>query len=146
MSAGAMANTTAHLPGASWTIFLLWCLIVGVAAYWYAVLTGQGVVATPSYLDFSKAFPPADSLMAASAVVCAVQLQRRRATAVLWGHVTAGALGFVGVVDVTYNLQHDIYAEWTPALAWEAWVNLFSLAFPVWLVRFCWTNRHALGA
>lgn len=132
--------------GSAPTIFLLWCLVAGIAFYWYAVLTGQGVEATESYLDFSRAFPPADTLLAASAAACAEHLRRRRPAAVLWALVTAGALGFIGVVDVTYNLQHGIYTRWSAALAWEMYVNAFSLVFPVWLAHFAWTARRALGA
>ena len=139
------AATRGLPPGSAATIFLLWCLVAGIAFYWYAVLPGQGVEATTSYLDFSRAFPPADTLLAASAALCAEHLRRRRATAVLWALVTAGALGFVGVVDVTYNLQHDIYARWSAALAWEVYVNAFSLVFPLWLARFAWTGRRELG-
>jgi len=142
-------TATANRPaprGTAVAIFLLWCLVAGVAFYWYAVLTGQGVEATPSYMDFSRAFPPADALMAGSAAACAEHLRRRLAGAVLWALVTAGALGFVGVVDVTYNLQHGIYGRWSAALAWEIYVNLFSLAFPAWLAHFSWTHRRALGA
>lgn len=142
-------SSTAHDSrprGSAPTIFLLWCLVAGIAFYWYAVLTGQGVEATPSYLDFSRAFPPADTLLAASAAACAEHLRRRRPAAVLWALVTAGALGFIGVVDVTYNLQHGIYTRWSAALAWEMYVNAFSLVFPVWLAHFAWTARRALGA
>ncbi len=140
------ATGSTRVRGSAVTIFLLWCLVAGIAFYWYAVLTGQGVEATASYLDFSQAFPPADTLLAASAALCAEQLRRRRPTAVLWALVTAGALGFIGVVDITYNLQHDIYAGWSAALAWEMYVNAFSLVFPVWLAHFAWTGRRELGA
>lgn len=142
-----MAPATARpLRFAGATIFLLWCLVAGIAFYWYAVLTGQGVEATASYLDFSRAFPPADTLLAASAALSAEHLRRRHPVAVLWALLTAGALGFIGVVDVTYNLQHDIYARWSAALAWEIYVNAFSLVFAVWLAHFAWTSRRVLGA
>jgi hypothetical protein len=146
MIATAMTGAPPLVRGAGWAIVLLWALTAGVASYWIAVLGGQGVATDASYLDFARAFPPADTLMALCAVLCAEHLRRRRSTAVLWGLVTAGALGFVGVVDVTYNLQHGIYATWTPALAWEIYVNAFSLVFPCWLAWFCWTRREALGA
>ena len=63
------AATRGRPPGSSATIFLLWCLVAGITFYWYAVLTGQGVEATASYMDFSRAFPPADTLLVVQAVV-----------------------------------------------------------------------------
>jgi hypothetical protein len=135
-----MSAATNGVPrGSAATVFLRWRLVAGITFYWHAVLTGQGVEATTSYLDFARAFPRVDALLAASAVPCAGHLRRRRPAAVLWALITAGALGVVGVVGVTYNLQHGIYDRWSAALAWEVYVNAFSLVFPVWLACSSWS-------
>lgn len=134
-------------PGTGVTLLLLWCLVGGVAAYWLAVIQGSPVSLSAAYMSCAVVFPPADTALAATAALSAELLRRRRAAFVLTGLLTAGALAFLGIADVTINLRFGVYGQAHPgALAWEVWVNAFSLWFPVWLAAFCWRHRRALGA
>lgn len=133
--------------GTGATIVLLWCLAGGVAAYWLNVFLGGAVATSTGYLSCAMVFPPADAALAAGAALSAELLRRGAAAFVLTGLLTAGALAFLGIADVTINLRFGVYAAASGAsLASELWVNAFSLWFPVWLARFCWTKRRALGA
>jgi hypothetical protein len=131
--------------GATLTIGLLWFLVAGIVTYWTNVLMGGALGSSDAYLEFSAAFPPADFTMGPCAATAAETLRRRKPVCILWCLVTAGALAFIGIVDVTYNLQHGMYRS-DMATAWEGFVNMYSLTFPVWLARFTWTRRRALGA
>ncbi|MEZ5293544.1 MAG: hypothetical protein R2745_20845 [Vicinamibacterales bacterium] len=134
-------------PGTLLTLTLLWCLAGGVAAYWLAAWRGLGVSTASPYLAVASVFPPADTAMAATAALSAELLRRGRPAAVLSGLLTAGALAFLGITDIAINLRFDVYREARGArLAWELWVNAFSLWFPVWLAVFCWRHRRGLGA
>lgn len=134
-------------PGAGPTIALLWCLVGGIASYWLAVAGGRGVSLDAAYLSCAAVFPPADAALGCTAAITAELLRRRRPTAVLTGLLTAGALGFLGIADVTINLTFGVYrAASGKSLAWELWVNAFSLGFAAWLAAFCWRERRTLGA
>ncbi|MFN7977842.1 MAG: hypothetical protein U0P30_06870 [Vicinamibacterales bacterium] len=134
-------------PGAGLTIALLWCLVAGIASYWIAVLAGDGVSVDAAYLSCAAVFPPADTALGITAAVAAELMRRGRPAAVLAGLLTAGALGFLGIADVTINLRFGVYRAGAGAsLAWEIWVNAFSLVFAAWLAVFCWRHRRELGA
>lgn len=131
-------------PGAALTVGLLWCFVCGIVVYWTNIFLGGAIDGSAAYREFSMAFPPADCAMGVCAAAAAETLRRRLPTSVLWSLVTAGALGFIGLVDVTYNLQHQVYGR-DLATAWEVFVNVFSLLFPIWLGHFAWSRRRALG-
>ena len=126
---------------------LLWCLVAGIASYWLAVAAGHGVSSDAAYMSCAVVFPPADTALGLAAAAAAELLRRGRPAAVLAALLTAGALGFLGIADVTINLRFGIYDRGAgSSLAWELFVNAFSLVFAVWLAGFCWRHRRALGA
>lgn len=142
-----MSASQRRPPGAGLTIALLWCLVGGIASYWLAVAGGQGVSLDAAYLSCAAVFPSADAVLGCTAAITAELLRRRRAAAVLMGLLTAGALGFLGIADVTINLMFGVYRAGSGAsLAWELWVNAFSLGFAAWLAAFCWRHRRTLDA
>lgn len=111
------------------------------------VFSGRGASTDAAYLSCAMVFPPADAVLACAAVAAARLLATGRPVAVLAGLLTAGALAFLGIVDVTINLRFGVYGATAGAsLAWELWVNAFSLGFAAWLAAFCWRHRRALGA
>lgn len=130
-------------PGTAVTVGLLWFFVSGIVTYWTNIFLGGAIDGSAAYREFSMAFPPADFAMGVCAVTAAETLRRCRPTSVLWSLVTAGALGFIGLVDVTYNLQHQVYGR-NLSTAWEVFVNVFSLLFPLWLAHFAWSRRRAL--
>lgn len=124
----------------------LWISALGIAAYWISFFTGGEVHASsdPCYLAFEQNFPLPDGFVALCAVLTAVQLQRRRATAVLWGLLCAGGFFFLGLIDIAYNLWNDMYFHINGAMAAEILINIFCIGFATVLTMYLWRHRNAL--
>ena len=81
------------------------------AAYWvdFFVRGSVNVVDEEWYIRFERAFPVADGFMALSSVVAAVGLLAGRPYGVAFALVAAGALLFLGLMDVTFNVDNGLY-------------------------------------
>jgi hypothetical protein len=97
---------------------------------------------TTVYLGFESAFPLADLLIAVTASLAAFYLVGRDAKAVLFGLIASGALGFLGFIDISFNLLHGLYA---PALLLkdgglllEAMINVTCVSGAVWSIWRLW--------
>jgi len=127
-----------------------------VCAYWIAFfhsdltlpkfvhdMTNPALVRlTTVYLGFESAFPLADLLIAVTASLAAFYLVGRDAKAVLFGLIASGALGFLGFIDISFNLLHGLYA---PALLlkdggllMEAMINITCVSGAVWSIWRLW--------
>lgn len=112
--------------------------------YWVLYFTTGAVQAETSevYKAFEDAFPPADMWMSACAVAAGVGLLRRRSWALLFGLLAASALIFLGLMDVTYNINQDMYHRMTPEMVFEALINGWTLGLGALLIPFLWKRRH----
>ena len=97
---------------------------------------------TTIYLGFESAFPLADLLVAVTSALAAFYLVGRDAKAVLFGLIASGALGFLGFIDISFNLLHGLYA---PALLlkdgglrMEALINLSCVIGATWSIWRLW--------
>jgi hypothetical protein len=127
-----------------------------VCAYWIAFfrsdltlpkfvhdMTNPALVRlTTVYLGFESAFPLADLLIAVTASLAAFYLVGRDAKAVLFGLIASGALGFLGFIDISFNLLHGLYA---PALLlkdggllMEAMINVTCVSGAIWSIWRLW--------
>ncbi len=90
-------------------------LLVGTAvvtvAYWLDFFLRGTVQAVEEewYLRFERAFPAADGWMAACSLVAAVGLFTGAGYATVFGLLAAGALVFLGLMDLTFNLQNGLF-------------------------------------
>lgn len=127
-------------------IVLLWAGALGIVAYWVSYFSGGEVHAadTLCYHVFERNFPLPDGFVALCCVLCALNLRRKKAPALLWGLLAAGGFLFLGLIDVSYNLWNGMYRKLNAAMAAEIVINMFCLGFAVWLSRFLWLNRRAL--
>jgi hypothetical protein len=85
-----------------------------LVAYWAFWLADRNMVAsdhTPAYISFEQSFPLADGWLAAAALLAAIQLWRRRPSALMWLMVVGGAGMYLCAMDVLYDLQHRIYTK-----------------------------------
>ena len=117
----------------------------GTAAYWIAFFTSDVVQATsdPCYLVFERAFPAADAWAAIAAILAALGLLRRRATAVLFGIAAGSGFVFLGLMDVLYNLEHGMYALRTAEMAYETLINVVCLTLGPATMAYVWRCRRA---
>jgi hypothetical protein len=62
------------------------------------------------YIGFESAFPLADLFVAVTSALSAFYLIGRDAKAVLFGLIGSGALGFLALIDISFNYLHGLYA------------------------------------
>jgi hypothetical protein len=104
-------------------------MAAALLGYWALFFT-IGLAPDPlpdGYLAFERAFPVADALLSAALVGGAVLGRRRHRWAERIQVAAGGALLFLGLVDVTFNLQNGIYAGSLADGAFNAFVNLVTL-------------------
>lgn len=112
---------------------LLIVTAVGTVAYWvdFFVRGSVNVVDEDWYIKFERSFPAADGFMAACAAVAAIGLLSDAGYGTALALVTAGALIFLGLMDLAFNLDNRLYrllrTSW--AMRTELVVNLWSLGF-----------------
>jgi len=127
-----------------------------VCAYWIAFfhsditlpkfvhdMTNPALVRlTTVYLGFESAFPLADLLIAVTASLAAFYLVGRDAKAVLFGLIASGALGFLGFIDISFNLLHGLYAPRLllkdGGLLMEAMINVTCVSGAIWSIWRLW--------
>jgi hypothetical protein len=92
---GVLLVVTAVVTVAYWLDFFLRGTVQAVEEEWY--------------LRFERAFPAADGWMAACSLVAAVGLFSGAGYATVFGLLAAGALVFLGLMDLTFNLQNGLF-------------------------------------
>lgn len=132
----------------------VYLLIVAVvtAAYWivwFLIPGGQeSLAAMPGELchaTFENAFLLADGWMAFCAAVASWKLFKRQPQAVAWLFMAGSAGAYLLGMDVLYDLQNGVYLRLTDAavagaVTTEILVNLGTLLFVVWSLRWAWRN------
>ncbi len=110
---------------------LLLVTAVVTVAYWVDFFWhgSVNVVEEEWYIRFERAFPLADGFMSASAVVAAIGLLSGAAYGVGFGLVAAGALLFLGLMDVTFNVGNGLYGylRTSQPMRAELVINVWSL-------------------
>jgi hypothetical protein len=110
---------------------LLLVTAVGTAAYWVDFFWHGSVhvVEEEWYIRFERSFPVADGFMAASAAAAGVGLIGGAAWAEALGLVAAGGLVFLGLMDVTFNVDNGLYRRLADsgAMRAELVVNVWTL-------------------
>jgi hypothetical protein len=90
---------------------LLVVTAVGTTAYWldFFLRGAVHVVEEEWYLRFERSFPVADGWMAICAAIAAVGLLTDSSYGTVFGLVAAGALVFLGLMDLTFNVQNKLF-------------------------------------
>jgi hypothetical protein len=125
-----------------WLIFTSALLV----AYWILWLADRGIVAsdhTAEYIAFEQSFPLADAWLLAALLAAAVQLWRRRPSALAWVFVVGGAGVYLAALDVLYDLQHGVYAK-PQGGAVELAINLVTTVSSIGIMAFGWRFRYTL--
>jgi drug/metabolite transporter (DMT)-like permease len=126
-------------------------LIIGsvlLVGYWLAWFADRNIVAsddTPEYIAFEQAFPLADALLLAVALLAVFKLLRRRPSAIVWMLALGGAGIYLCALDVLYNLEHGTYAKGGPGVI-ELGINVYVLASGAGAIYFGWRFRRELLA
>lgn len=106
----------------------------------------RGLVAsrtTAAYFAFEDDFALADGWLLGTLIAAAVQLWRRRASALLWLVAAGGAGLYLLGMDVLYDLQHRIYASNTGGVI-ELLIDILVAGASVAVLRWSWCHRRLL--
>jgi hypothetical protein len=121
---------------------------VGVIYYWadFFLTGGVQVKKDDWYIKFERAFPPADFWMSACAIVGAVGLITDQTFGVIFALLAAGSLIFLGLMDVTFNVQNHLYRLVTASseMKFEVFVNLWTLGLGIALIVCLWSRIAAV--
>ncbi|SES34755.1 hypothetical protein SAMN05216199_3011 [Pedococcus cremeus] len=121
-------------------------VVTGVVtvAYWLDFFIRGSVQAVSAdwYLRFERAFPAADGWMALCSLVAALGLFTESAYGTVFALLAAGALIFLGLMDLTFNLQNGLF-RLLPGSG-QMWVEVviiaWCLAFGVFLAFYFGTR------
>jgi hypothetical protein len=129
----------------NWIIGLLIFAFIANAAYWIVFFTSGDVqVRTDAvYIEFEKAFPAADGWMALCALLGAIGLWRGREWGLLFGLLAASSSIYLGLMDVTFNLNEGIYLIGGAETALEIAINLLTIGLGPVIIIYLWRNRRA---
>jgi hypothetical protein len=120
-------------------------LIVGsvtTVAYWanYFVAGDVRVLTDTWYTAFEDSFPAADGWMALCMLIAGIGLWRGARSGALWGLMAGSALLYLAAMDITFNIEHGLYAllpKSGPMVA-ETWINASSLGLGIATLLMSW--------
>ena len=138
--------------GLTVTAVLMLLTAVGTLLFWvtfFADLEAQrsGYLASrcDAWFAWEMSFPLADVWMAATAILGAAGLWRMRSTGLLFGLVSGGAMVFLGLMDVLFFLQNDLYLPLNGEVAVELFIHIWVIAFGLFAIVYVWTRRELLN-
>jgi hypothetical protein len=125
-------------------------LIIGAVvtvAYWLNYFIAGDVRVLPYYWysAFEDSFPVADGWMALCMLVAGIGLWRGARYGILFGLMAGSALIYLAAMDITFNVEHDLYAMLPKSgpMITETWINLSSLGLGVATLIMCWRRAAA---
>ncbi|HEY4939933.1 MAG TPA: hypothetical protein VII56_00775 [Rhizomicrobium sp.] len=130
-------------------------LILGAVvtvAYWTNYLIAGDVRVLPDYWygAFEDAFPVADLWMALCMFVAGIGLWRGARSGALFGLMAGSALIYLAAMDITFNVEHGLYAllPRSGAMIAETVINASSLGLGVATLLMSWrraAKRSSFG-
>jgi hypothetical protein len=90
------------------------------------------------YIKFQKSFPIADLWMSACAITGAIGLLTEKPYGYIFALLAASSLIFLGLMDVTFNLQNNLYrfVRTSGQMKLEVFLNLWAVGFGIILIVF----------
>lgn len=126
--------------------------VLAVAAYWYAWFLAPEVVQSrlPSdpdyaiYVAYEQAFPLPDVFMALVALAGVIGLWKMRDWGMLSMLLAAGGAFFLGLEDLLYDLEHNMFSPFGGAAAIELAIVLVIMALGPIMTVLLWRHRREL--
>ena len=101
------------------------------------------------YLGFEGAFPLPDAFVAVSLAIAGVYLLGRDPKAVLFGIMGAGAMMFLALIDIWFNVQNSFYRpdalSGDVGLQIEVAINVTCVSLAGWTVLRLWNHPLRRG-
>jgi hypothetical protein len=118
-------------------------LILGAVvtvAYWanYFIAGDVRVLDATWYTYFEDAFPVADGWMALCMFIAGFGLLRGTRAGALWGLMAGSALLYLAGMDITFNVEHGLYALRSGPMLAEMGINATSLGLGIATLLMSW--------
>ena len=127
---------------------LLICTAIVCIYYWvdFYITGGVHVIKDEWYTKFHSSFTVADLWMSACAIIGAIGLLLDETYGLLFALIAGSSMIFLGLMDVTFNLQNNLYrlVGTSSQMKFEVFLNIFALGFGTALIVGLWP-RLALG-
>ena len=124
-------------------IFQAWLMIltgIGIILFWLVFFCFHLVPenAPDCYLAFEYSFPPPDGLLALGLISAGLLVIGNRPAGARLSLACAGGLIFLGVIDISFNIQNNIYGmglgEFLSMAAINIWCVAFGASLLIWPV------------
>ncbi len=123
---------------------------LGIIAFWTAYFSTDMVTIADVRLKeictaFESAFPVADLYLAAMLSIGGIGLLKKRLYGYVFSLMGGAVLIFLGLLDVSFNLQQGIYLLGSGEAVLNIFINAMCLGFGSFLVLSVWKNRGKLA-
>lgn len=134
------------------TAVLMLLTAVGTLLFWATFFAdleaqrgGELALRHSAWFAWELSFPLADAWMAVTAILGAVGLWRGRPSGLLFSLVSAGAMVFLGLMDILFFVQNRLYLPLTGETAVELFIHIWVVTFGLFVITYVWRCRVDLG-
>ncbi|HEY94417.1 MAG TPA: hypothetical protein G4O15_05715 [Dehalococcoidia bacterium] len=117
---------------------------VGLIYYWYDFFTKGSVPVIDEdwYIKFEKTFPVADIWTAVCAIIGAVGLLTDNNFGPFFTLLTGSSLLFLGLMDVTFNVQNKLYQyiKKSGQMKFVVFINIWTIGFGISCILLMWSE------
>ena len=126
--------------------------VIAIALYWTVWFSAPQFIQARGpeapdyqiYVHFEQAFPLADTWLATAALIGVIGLWKMRDWGFLFMLLAAGSAIFLGLMDLLYDLQHNMFVPFTAEAATELVIVILVLALGPFLAWLLWKYRRTL--
>lgn len=121
-------------------------LAAGILAFWTAFFTTDLVDIDDQhlkeiYLVFERAFPIPDTYLTVILIIGGIGLLKDKTFGYLFSLMGGASLIFLGLLDVSFNVQNGMYLIGVGEAVLNIAINLLCLGFGIFLIVFLWKKR-----
>ncbi len=121
-------------------------LAAGIVSFWIAFFTTDLIsIDDPHlkeiYLAFESAFPVPDVYLSIVLTIGGIGLLRKRSYGYFFSLMGGASLIFLGLLDISFNIQHGIYLTGVAEGIMNILINLLCFGGGIFLVLIIWKKR-----
>ncbi len=112
----------------------------GIILFWVGFFT-VGLAPEPApecYFTFEHAFPPPDIILSVTLIASGILLIKKSRAGIKLSLVSAGALVFIGTLDMSFNIQNGVYLVSPVELITNGFINLWCIGFGLTIILRFW--------
>ncbi len=121
-------------------------LAAGMVSFWIAFFTTDLISFDDPhlkeiYLAFESAFPVPDAYLSIVLTIGGIGLLRKRSYGYFFSLMGGASLIFLGLLDISFNIQHGIYLTGVAEGIMNILINLLCFGGGIFLVLIIWKKR-----